>query len=380
MRELGCRLSCVLFTLLAGAGIASARQGIITGLAVSPATADAGTAVRATATGSPSACGAVHINWGDGTAITYATETFPVIQSHVYKGGGTFTVRAQGMGNCRGEATSRVVIKGPPAPPPPPAPRLTAVVLSPSSAAPRTPVTITLQGSGACSLTLDFGDGNNQEIRGSLPVTVRHTYALEGSYTIVAAPAAPCAERRSATLGVGPRQNPRITAIEIDSPPGSPASMRAITIAGSGRCAYELDFGDGNSETRNAALPDVVRHNYPAEGSYPVVATAAPPCSGTRRSTVVVGRNLRGSMSHVEARPAVARTGEAVTVTVAGTGTCRFVVDFDDGESRTLTESLPHRLTYRYAQPGAYVIVAWTHEPCSGQGDVMLRIERNGTR
>ena len=370
----GYRLCCVIFVVLATAGSAFARQGTVTGLTVEPPVADAGTPVKATATGSTGGCGAVHIDWGDGTAITYPTVTLPVVQTHVYKTGGEFNLRAQGMGNCTGEAKARVVIKAPP--PPPQAPRLNAIVLSGSSVEPRTAVAITLEGTGACRVTLDFGDGNNQEIRGTLPTTVRHTYTVAGRYNIVATPAPPCSERRSATLDVGVRQPQRISAIDVTVPPGGAGSVRSINVVGSGACSYTLDFGDGNSETREATLPDVVRHNYPAQGRYTIVATARPPCSGGARSTFVIGSDLRGAITRVEVRPDVARVGDTIAVTVSGSGTCKLVVDFDDGQSRTVTERLPYRLTYRYDRPGDYEIVAWTDEPCSGGGDAVLRIRR----
>ena len=364
------RVGYVVVGLTVGSGLASARQGTITALTLSTSAADAGATIQATASGSGGGCGAVHIDWGDGTAITYATSTLPVTQTHVYRAGGTFTVRARGMGNCSGEATARITITGPP-----PAPQLTAVALSSPSVEPRTAVTITVQGTGTCALTIDFGDGNTQEINATLPLTLRHTYALPGTYTITATPVPPCAERRTATLEVG-RQLQRITGINVESAAGTAASARSIRVLGSGRCSYSVDFGDGNSETREAALPDVVRHNYPAAGRYTVTATARPPCSGVQRSTFVIGAAVQGSISRVDVRPQLARVGQPITVTVAGSGTCRFVVDFDDGESRTLTERLPYQFTYRYAVPGDFEIVAWAHEPCTGQGDALLRIGR----
>jgi PKD repeat protein len=364
----------VILALLGTVSVSSAGQGTITGLTVSPPTADVGATITATATGAPSPCGAVFIDWGDGAARTYATASLPVTETHVYKTAGTFSVRFQGQGNCAGEATARVVITAPK--PPPAAPRLTAVVLPDPVVEPRRAATITLDGTGPCRLTLDYGDGNNQEITATLPTTVRHTYALPGRYTVVATPAAPCAERRQAALQVGGRPAQRITGIQIDQPAGAPPTERSITMAGSGRCAYTLDFGDGNTETRDATLPEVVRHNYPAAGRYTVVATARPPCTGDMRSTFVVGRDLHGSITAVEVRPQVARAGQPIALTVAGSGTCKIVVDFDDGESRTVTEQLPYRLTYRYAEAGDYEIVVWTDTPCTGGGEALLRVRR----
>jgi PKD repeat protein len=356
---------------------AAAGAGTITGLTVTPAEVKAGASVSATATGS-GLCGAVHIDWGDGTAITYATTTLPVTQTHVYQAGGTFTVRAQGMGNCDGEATARVTITSPP-PPPPPAPRLGAIEFTPPSPAPRTAVTITLQGTGMCRIGVDFGDGNSQDLNGALPLTVRHTYALAGSYTVVAIPAPACGERQRATLVVGdtPRA-PRISNIEVTDVTGVPGARgrRAIKVNGAGSCAYTLDFGDGNSEGRNAALPDVVQHNYPAEGRYTIVATAAPPCEGVQRSTIVIGPELGNRISRMEVVPRTAVPDQPVRVTVRGAGACRFTVDFGDGRSRTMTETLPYEFSYRYREPGDYEMFLWTEPPCEGEATALVRVRR----
>ena len=365
--------------------LAAAAQGTITGLTVSQATAPAGTTITATATGSAAPCGAVHIDWGDGTAITYATERLPVSQTHVYKSAGTFQLRAQGMGNCLGEARAQIVITAPPPPkpspaPPPPAPRLTALLLAQPRVAPRTPATITLEGTSSCLVTLDFGDGNSQEIR-TLPATVRHTYALPGSYTIVATPRPPCSDRRTATLQVETERLPRLAALEVTRPADAPPSVRELKVTGDGRCSYTLDFGDGNTEEREGTLPDVIRHNYPAQGRYTAVVTGRGTCEGTQRSTFVVGRgdggdNMQGSISRIDVRPQLAAVDQAVTVTVAGTGMCTFHVDFGDAESRTFTARLPHQFAYRYRRAGNYEVFVWTDPPCTGGGDAALQIRR----
>jgi hypothetical protein len=241
---------------------------------------------------------------------------------------------------------------------------------------PRTPVTITLQGSGTCRIGLDFGDGNSQDLNGQLPLTVRHTYPVAGSYAIVAIPAPPCGDRQTATLVVGERPRvPRISGIEVTGVPDA-RGRRAIRVNGDGSCAYTLDFGDGNSEGRNAALPDVVQHNYPAEGRYTIVATAAPPCEGVQRSTIVIGAEPGGRIARLEIRPAAATVDQAISMTVRGSGTCRFTVDFGDGKSRALTETLPHELSYRYQEPGDYQILIWTEPPCGGEATAEARVRR----
>ena len=273
---------------------AGAHQGAVTGVTLSPTTVERGATVTATVTGTSGACGAVHINWGDGDAVTHATEYLPVTKTHVYGGGGTFTVRAQGMGNCTGEASARVTVKAPPAAPPPPAsppaPQLTAVTIPSASVEPGSDVSIRLEGSGACPVALDFGDGTRLELDATLPTAVKHPYKAAGRYTIIATPAAPCTERRTAVVDVG--------------------------------------------------------------------------------------RKLGGQISGVEIRPAVARPDEPVTITVNGSGTCKIVVDFDDGQDRRVTERLPYRFTYRFPDARQYEIVAWTDEPCSGSGEAIVRVRR----
>jgi len=390
-----CRLSALLAVIAAATVDLHARQGAVNAVTVAPSPVQAGVTVRATATGTGELCGALNIDWGDGTAITYATSTLPITQTHIYKAAGTFAVRAQGMGNCSGTAATRVVVVEPPPPPAPPpapapspapsAPRLNAINLAMPFVEPRTAASITLEGSGTCRLTVDFGDGNSQEMNQPLPATLRHTYAVPGRYSIVATPAAPCTERRATTLDVGVRPANRIARVDVETPRGGPTTVRAITVQGAGRCPYVIDFGDGNTETREAALPDVIRHNYPAEGRYTVVANAAPPCSGIERTVFVVGTGgggrdsgspQAGVISGLEVRPQDARAGDQVTVLVNGSGTCTFVVDFDDGQSRRLTERLPYRFGYRYAAAGTYNVVVWTDAPCTGEGDTSIRVRR----
>jgi hypothetical protein len=364
--------SCLVTMAAAGISTAAAAQGVVTGVTMKPVDAAAGTAVTATATGS-SPCGAVHIDWGDGAAITYATSTLPVTQSHVYERGGAFTVRAQGMGNCTGEATARVTITGPPPPPP----GLKGLDVSPPVQTPRTPVTIALQGTGSCRIAVDFGDGNSQDVSGALPMSLRHTYPVEGKYTITATPAPPCGERRSASLTIGqPPAAPRIAGIDVARVRDAASGVRAITVNGTGQCAYTLDFGDGNSEGRNAILPDVVRHNYPAEGQYTIAATPAAPCTGGARSVVLIGREGSGRIARVEIQPRFARPTEPIAFTIAGSGTCRLRVDLGDGRSREMTAALPHRFTYRYPSPGDYEVFVRTEAPCAGDASGVVRIRR----
>lgn len=73
-------------------------------------------------------CGAVHLEWGDGTEnVTYPIERLPWSVEREYGKTGVFSVRALGMGNCDGVAssTARVtrVRPQPETAPPPPTPQ-----------------------------------------------------------------------------------------------------------------------------------------------------------------------------------------------------------------------------------------------------------------
>src|SRR5215471_16454943 len=138
-----------------------ASAGTVQGVTAHPTSAAAGHAVTVTVTGT-NPCGAAYVNWGDGTAITYAITGLPTSQSHAYEKGGRYQLVARGMGNCDGEATASVEVTAPPPPPSPPPPhpsssRVTAVTFSPVPATARQPVTIAVEGEGVCAFTIDYG-------------------------------------------------------------------------------------------------------------------------------------------------------------------------------------------------------------------------------
>src|SRR5260221_14430670 len=108
-------------SLSAGIGVAAA--GTVTAVKASAASVAVGATLSVTASGS-NPCGAAFINYGDGTAITYAITGLPTTQTHAYQAPGTYAIVARGMGNCDGEVATRVEGTGrgrrrPPPPPPP---------------------------------------------------------------------------------------------------------------------------------------------------------------------------------------------------------------------------------------------------------------------
>jgi hypothetical protein len=291
MRQVLALAAAVLLT-----GAAAPQRGVVSGISVSPAKNENSQAVTAAVTGT-NPCGAVHIDWGDGTAITYAIVDVPVSQRHTYDKAGSYTVVARGMGNCDGSAKASLQIDPAPKPPEPRA---------------------------------------------------------------------------------------RLQAIEVAPNPATAPAAVGITVRGTGTCTYVLDFGDGNSDRRTAALPETVKHTYPAPNAhYAVAAKGEGACEGLVRSPLRVNaapaadEQRRLTKVAVEPNPAAARY--PVTVIVDGRGRCAVTVDFGDGADQRIETTLPARVTHTYWRAGLYEIYAWADAPCGGDGEVTLRV-RGGRR
>jgi hypothetical protein len=274
-----------LVTFFVGIGVAAA--GTVTAVKAGAASVAAGATVSVTASGS-NPCGAAHINYGDGTAITYAITGLPTTQTHAYQKPGTYAIVARGMGNCDGEATTRIEVTGPAAPPPPPTAvnEITGVGFTPSPGLVRQPVAINVIGRGACAFLLSFGDGNQQEVNGQFPQRINHTYAVPRTYTVIAAPVAPCVGKFTERLQVVARGGERITGLTIDPMPADVGRVVTVVVEGSGTCGYRIQYGDGNHEDRTKPLPDRLQHVYNAPGSYIIAVEASGTCEGRTQRTL----------------------------------------------------------------------------------------------
>jgi hypothetical protein len=267
-------------------GIAAA--GTVTAVKASAASAAVGVVVTVTASGT-NPCGAAHIDYGDGTAITYAITGLPTAQTHAYQKPGSYAIVARGMGNCDGEASTRIEVTGQAAPPPRVAPNeITGVGFTPRPGVARQPVAINVTGRGACIFTIDFGDGNHQEVKGEFPQRISHTYALVDTYTVIVAPVAPCVGKFTERLQIAARGGERITGLTIDPPVADVRRTVTITVEGVGTCGYRIDYGDGNHEDRAKLLPDRLTHVYNAPGSYVIAVAASGTCEGRTQRTLDV--------------------------------------------------------------------------------------------
>ena len=171
--------SCALLT----SAISARAQGAATSVSVAPQMVTAGGTVLVTAKGT-NPCGAVRINYGDGDAITYALTTLPTSQAHVYQKPGTYTITAEGMGNCGGTPTTTVTVSAPPTPPVSSA-VIRAVEITPAPARVQDPVAVIVRGSGNCNYSVEYGDGTSEQVNARLPEDSHHTYGKSGRYVVV---------------------------------------------------------------------------------------------------------------------------------------------------------------------------------------------------
>lgn len=368
----------LLLTLGSAQAGAVTQRGVVNGLAVTPKAAGTGTTISATATGI-NPCGAVFIDWGDGTAITHAIVDLPSTQTHAYSHGGDYTVRARGMGNCDGDVTASVRIEGPA--PPATQSKLTGfTVASPGGRG--EPVNMRMEGQGACNVSVAFGDGNTQEFSVQLPHTFTHVYSVARGYNVTAAASPPCeGGRHTARLDVAGDQAPsaRLNGVSVrPSPAGAPGTA-IIQVAGTGGCSYLLDYGDGNTERRTGVLPERVDHVYPPSGTFVVAATAEAPCDGKSQDTLTMARS-RGALDRLVISPTRARVQTRVSITIEGRGTCRVFVDFADGNEQTIDGQLPVRISHTFTRPGSYEVFAWTEAPCTGDAGGTVAVDRSMNR
>ena len=157
-------------------------------------------------------------------------------------------------------------------------PRITRIDFRPATVEEGGGIMIALVGTGRCSYTVDFGDGQRERRTADLPDHLRHQYAPDKAYDVVATPDAPCEGVARARIDIrGIERGIWRVLAELAS---ATAPEVVLTIDGKGACTVFVDFGDGQSEKHDVTLPAKVNHKYVKGGSYEIHARTQEPCRG----------------------------------------------------------------------------------------------------
>ena len=157
--------------------------------------------------------------------------------------------------------------------------RITRIEFSPAAEDDGGGILISLLGSGECTYTIDFGDGKTERRSATLPDRIRHAYAPDREYTVVATPDAPCEGTARARLDI--RAITRgIWRLSVEPGPAADLPEIIVTVEGRGSCVVVLDFGDGTREKIEGTLPAKTSHKYAKAGAYDLHAAAQDPCRG----------------------------------------------------------------------------------------------------
>jgi hypothetical protein len=168
-------------------------------------------------------------------------------------------------------------------------PRITRIEFTPAPLEQGAGIIVAILGSGHCTYDLDFGDGESARRTADLPDRLRHVYAADAEYTVVATPEAPCEGVARARIDV--RAITRgIWRILVEPGPATDAPEVIVTIDGRGSCTVNVDFGDKKTQKIEGTLPARVNHTYPSAGTYDIHAWADDPCRGDTTIKVDVRR------------------------------------------------------------------------------------------
>lgn len=281
-------LASSLLIVLVTVSDAAAQRGVVNGLSITPATSQVGATISATVSG-VNPCGAVFVDWGDGTAVTHPISELPTTRTHTYAAPGNYSVTARAMGNCDGEAAGTVRIN--PTPAGSTRRELAAFSVSSPGIAGQ-PVTMSLRGEGTCTIDVAFGDGNTQQVSVQLPSSLTHVYAESRGYNVTASALSPCeGGRHTARLEVTPgRARGSLARVVVSPNPVRAQSRVNLAIEGTGTCPVTVDFGDGTDQSMEGTLPLRVFHTYARPGRYEVFTWSNAPCAGDATAVVQVRR------------------------------------------------------------------------------------------
>lgn len=265
---------------------------------------------------------------------------------------------------------------------------ITKVSAAPTSVVTGQTVTFTEEGTNPCGASnMTYGDGIviTYAIT-ELPARQTHVFEKPGTYTVIARGMGNCDGEATTTVEVRPaaapppndspsRRGPTITSVEFV--PAQAIVRRPVTfvVNGAGPCRFAVDFGDGNSRDLSADLPYRFDHTYAVAGKYTTIVTPSAPCSGRFTQVLTVGsRASAPRIFELSIDPPSTQENQPVTITVDGTGSCSYAIDFGDGNNDSKTGELPDRIRHNYPAAGEYLVTVTALPPCTGSGRRTVRV------
>jgi len=84
---------------------------------------------------------------------------------------------------------------------------------------------------------------------------------------------------------------------------------------------------------------------------------------------------VAGRITRIEFRPATRAEGGGVFITLVGSGSCSYMIDFGDGQSEKRTSAvLPDRMRHTYGEDREYLVVATPESRCEGVARAKLDV------
>ena len=252
-------------------------------VSASPSPVVVGQASTVSVTGSGT-CGAVQIDYGDGTVITYPLSGLPTSQSHVWSTAGLKTIVATGQGNCAGQVSTALTVNANPAP----LVSLTAPANG-SAYTSGTAITVTATASDTHGVSrVDFYAGST--LLGSdttAPYAIGWAVASGATSLTARAYDVYGASAVSAAATVTGRD---VVAVSVSPGALTSGQTATVTVTGSASCgAVQINYGDGAVITYPlSGLPTSQSHVYGAGGTKVVTATGQGNCSGQASTTIYV--------------------------------------------------------------------------------------------
>jgi len=95
----------------------------------------------------------------------------------------------------------------------------------------------------------------------------------------------------------------------------------------------------------------------------------------TIAATLALGAAQVPRITRIEFSPAPEAAGGGMAISLLGTGTCTYTLDYGDTTTERRTAKLPDKVTHRYAADGEYLVVATPEPPCEGVARAKLSIK-----